>query len=167
MGAPAPAPTYGELMGSHLRSCAVAGMALALSGCSFVVTPDRPSVAPTTPSAASASPAAIGLRAATKPERIALSQLGLLPLDEPAFAYDLPKGRSLVGAQITYEGSPQRQHPGMLVTYAGKFALVSCDWDGSDALGVSVGNEGQQGIAALTAVLGDQLCQPWITASGR
>lgn len=109
----------------------------------------------------------LGLRAATKSERVALTQLGLLQVDDPAHTYDLPHGRALVGAELTYEGSPTSRHPAMLVTYEGRIALVSCDWDGSDALGVSVGNEGQRGVAALVSVLGEKLCQPWIVESGK
>lgn len=158
-------------MGKPVCSCLMAGIVgivVALSGCSFSDTPDRPPVAPVKPASPGASAIAqLGLRAATEAERVALTNLGLLQVDDPAFAYDLPQGRALVGAEITYEGSRPQRHPGMLVTYQGKIALVSCDWDGSDALGVSVGNEGQRGVAALVSVLGEKLCQPWIVESGK
>ncbi len=158
-------------MGKPARSYLVAGIvgvAVALSGCSLINTPDRPPVAPVNPASPGASAIAqLGLRAATEAERVALTNLGLLQVDDPAYTYDLPHGRALVGAEITYEGSRPQRHPGMLVTYQGRIALVSCDWDGSDALGVSVGNEGQRGVEALVSVLGEQLCQPWIVESGK
>ncbi|PFG18128.1 hypothetical protein ATK74_2709 [Propionicimonas paludicola] len=148
----------------------VAGLALALTGCSFLpwesdATAPEPSSSARVSSAVETPSGAGGLRPATSQERVALSSLGMLELKTSAYAFDLPEGRSLVGAVLTYEGSPNRQHPGLLVTYGSKFALVSCDWDGSNALGVDVGAAGQAGIDALRPVLGDAMCEPWIVPS--
>jgi len=106
-----------------------------------------------------------GLRDATHQERAALAQLGRLELNERALAFDLPKGRSLVGAVLTHEGAPTVRHAGMAVTYESRIALVTCGWDGSDAIGVDVGSAGQRGVAALRQVFGDELCDPWIVSS--
>lgn len=116
-------------------------------------------------SSAATQGGASALREATAEERVALSNLGMLESNEKAFAYDLSEGRSLIGAVLTYEGQTTRRHPGMVVVYRSKFALVKCDWDGSDALGTDVGVSAQRGITALRAELGDELCDPWILPS--
>jgi hypothetical protein len=148
------------------RLVVFAAIALLVGGCTTFVLPVVPSPQPSGSASSAASSGATtgGLRDATTDERSDLARLGMLALGEPAYAFDLPAGRSLVGAVLTYEGAPARRHPGMVVADGSRFALVTCEWDGRGALGVDVGTQGQQGITALRGVLGDELCDPWIVA---
>lgn len=127
----------------------VLAAAIALTGCSNLppLASERdPSLAKITMGVSQA------MRAATHPERVQLSKLG--DLDGEAWAIDLPKSRTLLAGRVGPNSRPE-----MLVTSGDQIARVSCAWDGSEAIGVDVGDSGKLAVADMVGYFGNELCE--------
>lgn len=96
------------------------------------------------------------MRAATEQERLILGKLGILQPDAQAFAIDLIEGRVLASGFVT---SNERTFPVMIVTDGEHVAHVSCDWNGSAALGIDTDQVGRMAVRATVDLLGQEVCE--------
>lgn len=119
-------------------------------------TANQPQPSPSPPCAAP------GMREAGPDERSMLSRFGILPKDREACAVDVVDRVALVSAVLSHPGNDDSEYPAMILTDGLRFAHISCDWDGSKALGVNAGQRGRDAVAATRAQFGDRICTPWI-----
>ena len=146
------------IMGRVLAAT-VAALVVLLSGCSAEEAP-TPTLTPVRPTK---TPSSI-LRPANAGERINLARIGLLPPGAEALAVDLGKGRSLVSGILEKDTSVRPTHPTMVLTYGQHWAYVTCDWDGTRAIGTSVSKaKAQAAIRATVDYFGEDICELWVS----